>query len=306
MVCVLLAYPLVLRNDYITYLLFTFFIWAIVACSWDLILGHAGIFNLGHIAFFVIGAYCSGILAKYTAILPLACPLLGAVITSIAAIMFMALPALRLPGVYIALYSLMFHMTIPSLLTQTRKWTGGSKGLRQIPPLFSNMEMIHYYYIGFGLLLISLLIIRKIMLSKTGQAFIALRDSREFARSLGVNEYEEKIKVFGVSTFLASLAGGVYAHYFGCITPTSLGVMPFLLALVMVYLGGLGRFPGAVLGAALVVFADEVFRSVGMLRHIVLGLLIIFVVLFFPKGLIEVVDLLDRWIQNTMKKRKPL
>lgn len=302
----LILYPIVFGHPYVTFLLFLFFIWAIVASSWDLIIGYAGVFNLGHVAFFVIGGFSSGILAKYLGIIPILCPVLGGIITTIIVILFVALPALRLPDVYIALYSIMFHITIPSLLTQTRKWSGGSKGLRGIPPLLENIEMIHYYYIALGLLSISLFIIYKVLNSSTGQAFVALRDSRDFARSLGINEYKEKVKVFGVSAFLASVAGGVYAHYMESMTPTSLGITRFLLALTMVYIGGRGRFPGAVLGAALIVFADEFFRAVGMWRHVVLGSLIIFVVLFFPKGLIQIVDYLDLLINKMVRKQAPV
>ena len=156
-----------------TFMLFLFFIWAVVASSWDLIIGYAGVNNLGHVSFFVIGGYLSGIIAKNFPIAPVWCPLLAGLITTIIVIIFVALPALRLPGVYIALYSLMFHLTIPSLLTQTRKWTGGSKGLREIPPLFEKIEMIHYYYIGLGLLLITLFIIQGVIRSRTGRAFVA-------------------------------------------------------------------------------------------------------------------------------------
>ena len=294
-----ILYPIIFGHPYIIFLLFLFFIWAIVSSSWDLIIGYAGVFNLGHVAFFVIGGFSSGILAKYLGIVPILCPILGGIITTFIVIVFVALPALRLPGVYIALYSIMFHITIPSLLTQTRKWSGGSKGLRGIPPLFENIEMIHYYYIGLGLLAVSLFIIYKTIHSTTGQAFVALRDSRDFARSLGINEYKEKVKVFGVSAFLVSVAGGVYAHYMESMTPTSLGITTFLLALTMVYIGGLGRFPGAVLGAALIVFADEFFRAMGMLRHVVLGSLIVFVVLFFPKGLIQVFEYLEIFSKKT-------
>jgi len=298
-----IIYPVFFNNSYVTFMLFLFFIWAIVASSWDLILGYAGVNNLGHVAFFVIGGYLSGILAKNLPIAAVWCPLLGGVITTVVVVIFIALPALRLPGIYIALYSLMFHLTIPSLLTQTRKWTGGSKGLREIPPLFENIEMIHYYYIALGLLLLTLFIIHKIIKSRTGQAFVALRDSADFARSLGINEYKEKIKVFAVSAFLASIAGGLYAHFIRSITPTTLGINTFLLTLTMVYLGGLGRFPGVLLGTALIVFADEYFRAMGMLRHLVLGALIIFTVLFFPKGLMQIFDRLDTVIGKMALKK---
>ncbi len=259
-------------------------------------MGYAGIFSLGNVGFLAIGGYTSGILAKSFGISPWICILLGGLASMLSVTLFLGIPALRLSGIYIALLSLMFAASLPSILTQTRSITGGAMGLHDIPPLFTGMERIHAYYITFAVFLIILFVIYRIIHSSTGLAFVALRDSKELATALGVNEYKEKLKVFAISAFLTGIAGGFYVHYLGDISPTTLAVEPFLLTIAMMEMGGIGRFPGAVLGAVVIVFGNEFLRLAGILRLTILGALICLIILFFPGGLMQLVDWLDRWI----------
>ena len=102
----------------------------------------------------------------------------------------------------------------------------------------------------------------------------AIRSYYEFATALGVNEYKEKIKVFALVSFLTGITGGFYVHYLGDISPTTLAIEPFLLTIAMMEMGGIGRFPGAVLGAVIIVFGNEFLRLAGTLRLALLGALI--------------------------------
>jgi branched-chain amino acid transport system permease protein len=149
------------------------------------------------------------------------------------------------------------------------------------------------YYITFVLFLLMLTIIYKVINSSTGLAFVALRDSRDFATALGVSEYKEKIKVFALVSFLTGITGGFYVHYLGDISPTTLGIEPFLLTIAMMEMGGVGRFPGAVLGAVIIVFGNEFLRLAGTLRLALLGALICAIILFFPGGLMQFIDWVD-------------
>ena len=286
-------YPLLHGNSYIMHIFILFFLWAIVASNWNLLMGYAGITSLGNIGFLAVGAYTSGILSKTFGWSPWLTILLGGLASMVMVTLFIGLPALRLSGIYIALLSLMFADTLPTILTQTRSITGGAMGLHDIPPLFAGMERIHAYYINFALFLLMLTIIYKTIHSSTGLAFVALRDSKDFARSLGVSEYREKIKVFALVSFLTGITGGFYVHYLGDISPTTLGIEPFLLTIAMMELGGVGRFPGAVLGAIIIEFGNELLRTAGTLRLALLGALICAIILFFPGGLMQIIDWID-------------
>jgi len=291
-------YPVMHGDTYIMHIFILFFIWALVASNWNLLMGYAGIFSLGNIGYFAIGGYISGILAKSFGWSPWICIFLGGIGSMVSVTLFVGLPALRLSGIYIALLSLIFADSLPTILTQTRSVTGGAMGLHDIPPLFEGITRIHSYYINFVLFLVILTIIYKIIHSSTGLAFVALRDSKDFAKALGVNEYKEKIKVFAYVSFLTGITGGFYVHYLGDISPTTLAIEPFLLTIAMMEMGGIGRFPGAVLGAVIIVFGNEFLRLAGTLRLALLGALICAIILFFPGGLMHLID----WIEGRIAR----
>jgi branched-chain amino acid transport system permease protein len=300
-----LIYPLVGANSYMKHLFILFFIWSVVAASWNLLNGYAGINSLGNIGFMAIGGYVSGIMAKSLGISPWISILIGGIVTCILVTIFLGFPALRLSGIYIALLTLIFADSLPSILTQTRGITGGAMGLHEIPGFIPNMEKIHAYYICFVFFLIAMFIIYRTIHSNTGLAFMALRDSENFATTLGVNRYNERIKVFAISAFLTGLAGGFYVHSLGDISPTTLGIEPFLLGIAMIELGGIGTFAGPVLGAAVIVFGGEFLRLAGTLRLSLLGLLICVIILFFPGGLMQLLSSGEKFIQKQVQKRHP-
>jgi branched-chain amino acid transport system permease protein len=299
------VYPVIHGDTYIMHIFVLFFIWALVASNWNLLMGYAGIFSLGNIGYFSIGGYVSGILCKTFGWSPWLCIFLGGLASMALVTLFVGLPALRLSGIYIALLSLIFADSLPTILTQTRSITGGAMGLHDIPPLFDGITRTHSYYITFAVFLVILAIIHKIINSSTGLAFVALRDSKDFAAALGVNEYKEKIKVFALVSFLTGITGGFYVHYLGDISPTTMGIEPFLLTIAMMELGGVGRFPGAVLGAIFIVFGNEFLRLAGTLRLALLGALICAIILFFPGGLMQFIDWIDTRISRFKKDKAP-
>ena len=299
-------YPVVHGDTYIMHIFILFFIWALVASNWNLLMGYAGIFSLGNIGYFAIGGYASGILSKTFGWSPWFCIFLGGLCSMALVTFFVGLPALRLSGIYIALLSLIFADTLPTILTQTRSVTGGAMGLHDIPPLFEGITRLHSYYIILVVFLIILTIIYKIINSSTGLAFVALRDSKDFATALGVNEYKEKIKVFAMVSFLTGITGGFYVHYLGDISPTTLAVEPFLLTIAMMEMGGIGRFPGAVLGAVIIVFGNEFLRLAGTLRLALLGALICAIILFFPGGLMQFIDWIDKRFVRAKERKAAL
>jgi len=289
-------YPLVHGDMYIMHIMILFFIWSVVASNWNLLMGVAGITSLGNIGFLAVGGYVSGILAKQFGWSPWACMFLGGIGAMVIVTLLVGLPALRLSGIYIALLSLIFADTLPTVLTQTRAITGGAMGLHDIPPFFAEITRVQAYYVVFCFFLLIHAAIWWIIHSSTGLAFVALRDSQEFATALGVSEYREKIKVFVLVSFMTGLGGGFYVHYLGDISPTTLAIEPFLLTIAMMELGGIGTFMGPIIGSAVIVFGNEFLRLAGTLRLAILGGLICATILFFPGGIIQLIDGIDRLI----------
>ena len=295
-------YPLFQGNMYTMHILILFFIWSTVASNWNLLMGVAGITSLGNIGFMAVGGYISGIIAIQLGWSPWGCILVGGLAAMVIVTLLVGLPALRLSGIYIALLSLIFADTLPTILTQTRSITGGAMGLHDIPPFFEGITRIQAYYIVFIFFIVMHAIIWWIIRSSTGLAFVALRDSKDFATALGVSEYREKIKVFALVSFLTGTAGGFYVHYLGDISPTTLAIEPFLLTIAMMELGGIGTFMGPILGSAIIVFGNEFLRLAGTLRLALLGGIICAIILFFPGGLMQFIN----WIDQRFTRKKSI
>ncbi len=288
--------PLLLHTRlYFMNLLIVCMIYAVIVASWDLIMGFAGIFTFGQVAFFVIGAYATGIITKHGVSPWLG--MLGAAAIAAGIGLLIGLPCLHLKGAYVALVTFAVHMIIEPLFKSDfgrAIGTGGAQGLIRIPPLrlgsyvFTNLKLVPWYYTVFVISLLSLIVIHRILHSRWGLAFVAIRDSADFAGSLGVNEYRYKLLVFGLSAFFTGLIGGFYAHYVSVVSTRILGLDLFLLLMIMLVVGGMGYFPGAVFGAFGATILSDLLRVVGNYRFLIYGAAVMLLILFVPNGIMGV------------------
>jgi branched-chain amino acid transport system permease protein len=292
------------ENRYVMHVLVLFLIWGVVAAAWDLILGYAGIVSLGQIAFFAVGGYASGMLSMSTGVSPWVCIAVGGIVAGVIGL-GIGLPCLRLRGVYVAVVTLGLHLVMPTLLMRGRDFgTGGWYGLSNIPPLrvSAPLGLVPIYYVALGIFFLLLFFMDKIIHSSIGLAFVALREAEQFAESLGVNQYKYKLMVFSMSAFFTGVMGAFYAHYISKITPAILNLDLFLLVLVMVVLGGKGRFPGAVIGAFVLTVLNEVLRAAEIYRVLVLGLIIVLTMIYMPNGLMGSFELVAHSIGRRLKR----
>ncbi len=267
-------------------------IWAVVASCWDMIMGFAGIFSFGQLAFFVIGAYASGILAIEHNIHPvLAIPLAGIFTAGIG--ILVGLPCLRLAGPYVARVTFGVHMALePTVKGKIgiAMGTGGHVGLLTIPPIsifgytFGSANLVPTFYLTLILSLTCALIIMFTIKSHWGTAFLALKDSKDFSMSLGVNAFKYKLMVFALTSFLTGIMGAYYGHFYGVLSFRMLSMTLFGMLMVMMLVGGLGQFPGVILGAFFVVTAGELMNPLGAYRDLIMGGLAVILVLTLPKG----------------------
>lgn len=294
---VLAMVPLFVEDTYTLHIFVLALIYLVVVAGWDLITGFAGIFSFGQVAFFVIGAYVSGIVAKEAGLTPwLTMPIAGLVTGMVG--VGIGLPCLRIRGAYVAVVTYALHLVLPTLILRGERFgTGGAGGLLGVPGLrlgeyaFSPLDLTPWYYTALAIAAGSLyLIYFRIVRSSFGLSLTALRDAEDFARSLGVDEYRTKLAVFALSAFFTGLVGAFYVHYTASISQRTLGMDFFLVLLVMLTVGGMGRYPGAVLGTFVVTFASEWLRVSGSLRLVILGLIIIVAILVMPRGLVGAAD----------------
>lgn len=278
-------------DSYIRHIFILVFIWCVVIASWDLILGYAGIFNYAQLVFFTFGAYGSAMLSIYAGLTPLLAILAAAGIGAVVGVVI-AVPSLRLKGEYVALFTFAVHLALPPLIQQGKAiGMGGNTGLLGIPWLnlfgyqVSSIDKLTWYWVSLAIGAICVYLIYFVILrGRMGLAFIAMRDADTFAQAIGVNEYRYKLLAFVASAVFTAVAGGVYAHYTGVVTPRVLGTEFFLMAMVMLAIGGMGRFPGAVLGVFIVVIGNELLRSFDDYRLLLLGVAVVLTVIFLPQG----------------------
>jgi len=294
MLAVLLLLPAYFHNDqYIMHILIMCLIYGVVAGGWDFMMGYAGIFTFGQFGFFAIGAYASGMLTLYAGVpTPLGILLAGLITAGVGIVI--GLPCLRLRGAYIALVTFAFHLILVPLINSDLGraiGTGGTYGLLDIPPLaagFSVAAKVPWYYTLLGVAFLSFFAIYRITRSSIGLAFVSLRDSNKLAKSLGVDDFKYKLMVFGISAFLTGVIGAFYAHYTGIVSARILGLDIFLMVMVMLVIGGMGRFPGAAIGAFIVTFLSEALRPLEEYRLFIFGAIVVAVIVLLPEGLMGV------------------
>lgn len=267
-------------------------IWAVVASCWDVMMGFAGIFTFGQVAFFVMGAYGSAILSIDHHVTPILAVFISGLFTAAMGAL-VGLPCLKLAGPYVALVTFGVHMTLQPLLRGEigiALGTGGSGGLLTIPPIsilgysFESGNIVPTFYLILGFSLACILTIMFMIKSYWGVAFLALKDSQDFAKSLGINAFKYKLMVFALTSFLTGVMGAVYAHFYGMLSARMLDLDLFSILMVMLLVGGLGHFPGAVLGAFLVVAGSELMSPLGVYRAVTMGGLVVVLVLALPNG----------------------
>jgi branched-chain amino acid transport system permease protein len=244
------------------------------------------------VAFFVIGAYTSGILAIEHQVPAVLAVLLAGIFTAVMGII-VGLPCLKLAGPYIALVTFGVHMALQPVLRGKigiAIGSGGSVGLLTIPPVnifgyaFSSANLVPTFYLTLLLSLSCVLVIMFTIKSYWGVAFLALKDSQDFAMSLGISAFKYKLMVFALTSFLTGIIGAYYGHFYGVLSYRMLDLDLFSILMVMMLVGGLGHFPGSVFGAFLVVAGSELMAPLGAYRAVTMGALVVILVLALPNG----------------------
>jgi branched-chain amino acid transport system permease protein len=285
----LALYPLFYGNPYILGLTNLIGIYTIVVLGLNLFIGYAGQISLGHASFFALGAYGSALLTTEWGVWPWPSIALVALGTAVIALL-VGIPALRLHGHYLAMATLGFNIVIYTVLVQWDELTGGPSGFYGVPSLslgswqFDSDLKLHY--LVWAVALICLMLGLNLVRSGVGRGLAALAGDEVAARSLGVDTRTAKVKVFVLSAVLASLAGSLYAHTFGFVSPDTFSIFASVDFVTMVVVGGLGSVWGSLFGAALLTWLPEFVDLFESYKEIIHGLILVVVLLFLPQGLV--------------------
>jgi len=291
-----------------------------LALGLNIVVGFAGLLDLGYIAFFAVGAYSYALLASpqfgihwpFLALLPL-----GALVAATFGVLLGA-PTLRLRGDYLAIVTLGFGEIIRILLNNLNRpvnITNGPQGITLIDPLQVGglslsrthdlagliIAPVHsYYFVFLACALVSIFISLRLEDSRIGRAWIAIREDELAAAAMGINTRNVKLLAFAMGATFGGIAGGLFASFQGFISPESFALLDSIMVLCMVVLGGMGNVGGVVLGAILLTALPEALRYIGPLqqrwlgevyvepsdlRMLLFGLALVLMMLFRPAGL---------------------
>jgi branched-chain amino acid transport system permease protein len=260
-------------------------IYVILALSVNIVTGYTGLPNLGQASFFGIGAYTTAILAGRYGVGFIPSLIISGMTAGVIGIL-LGLVSLRLKEDFLAITTIGFNFVIVAIF-QYVPFFGASMGL-SIPPL--KLFGIPIGYIG--LLAIVLLLMLSVILftymlerSWLGIALISIRNNEDAAESLGIDVRKFKVISFGISTFIAGLAGCVYAYYMGFIMSYDFQFMTSITILSMAVVGGLGTIAGPIVGAVILGLIPEVFRFVSNYRLLVYGTILVLMMSFKPQGI---------------------
>jgi len=270
---------------------------SILAVSLNLISGYTGQLSLGHATFMGLGAYAATLFTLNLQTPFLVSIVLGAVVAAFFGFII-GVPTLRLRGDYLAIATLGFGEITKNVLLNL-KITGGPMGLRGIPKVTN-------VYVAAAALILVIFSLGRIMNSRVGKSFIAIREDELAAEAMGINTTRFKILAFIIGAFYAGLAGGLYAFLFRYINPKDFGFMRSIEILCMVVLGGMGNTYGAVLGATIITILPEFLRSVSptiaQYRMVLYGLLLVIMMIVKPQGIISESSLSNKKSKKLFEK----
>ncbi|MBP2228279.1 branched-chain amino acid transport system permease protein [Azospirillum agricola] len=261
---------------------------AVVCVGLNLLIGYAGQISLGHAGFFGIGAYASGVLAGTYGWPPVLALLAGAVFVGLLAFV-VAKPILRLKGHYLAMATLGIGIIVSIVLRTESGLTGGPDGMTVEPFRIFGVELygerVWYWVVGallFAVVWLSLNLID----SPMGRALRAVHGSEVAAEVVGVDTARFKVLVFVLSAVFASVAGSLFAHYAGLITPAKADFFKSIELVTMVVFGGMASTFGAVVGAVVLTLLPQLLTMFQDYQQIVLGAILMATMVFMPKGLL--------------------
>ena len=276
--------------------LFMVVLFVMIGLGLNIVVGYAGLLDLGYVAFFAFGAYTMGIL---TTTGPLgrggltfwtALPFL--ILIGVVWGLILGFPVLRLRGDYLAIVTLGFGeiIRILALSDWLAPIEGGAQGVLHIPyPSFfgiiMNSPQTMYYVVVAGAILAAFVTIR-LRESRLGRQWMAMREDEDVAEAMGINLVQTKLLAFAIGASFGALAGGIWAARLGNIFPHSFNLLISILALSVIVIGGMGSIPGVVIGALVLVGLPELLREFTEYRLLMYGILLIVMILVRPEGLL--------------------
>jgi len=289
----LLALPWIL-GQYLSNVVDQVLTFALMALGLNIVVGFAGLLDLGYVAFFAIGAYTTALLTSSGALgmeqsFWLAVPI--AVIAATVAGVILGIPVLRLRGDYLAIVTLGFGEIIRVLVVSDllKPVIGGAQGITSIErPAIGSLTIISpqaFYYLLLAGCILAVYISSRLRDGRAGRRWMAIREDEDVAEAMGINLVASKLLAFAIGAGLAGLAGSIFASRIASVFPNSFNLLISINVLAIIIVGGLGSLPGVILGAFVLVGLPELLREFEEYRLLMYGVLLIVMMLVRPEGL---------------------
>jgi ABC-type branched-subunit amino acid transport system permease subunit len=284
----LIAVTLPRQQRYVLHVLIFTALFAALALSYDLVVGHVGSLSLAHPAFFGVGAYTAAILAT-AARWPFVADLVAAVLAAAVVAALVGVPLFRLTEHAFAVGTLGLAVVASIVANNWVEVTRGPLCITGIPkPRLGGLAITTlpgYYWLALGALAVVALLYRRLTTFRLGRAFHAVRDNEPLAGAAGIDPLKYRLLAFTVSAALAGAVGALYAHYLSVMCPEEMTIGLTVNLLVIVFLGGVGSLRGVLVGAVLFTALPEVLRLAPTWRLVIYGVLLLLVVVRSPEGI---------------------
>lgn len=279
---------------------------AIAVTGLDILFGYTGQISFGHAGFYAIGAYGSVLLNMHLGLPVWLTIILGALISTFIGVI-VAFPASKLIKHFLALLTTAFGTIVFIFVSITTDLTNGFTGISGIPTInlfgYEFKSAASYFFITAGVLILAMILKSNLIHSRIGRAFIAIRESPSAANGMGINVRYYKIMAFAISAFLVGIAGGLYAHLMGFISPDTFNATASNMFMTELLFGGIGTIFGPVIGSAILVIMTELFQVLVRYQMLVYALVILLVLFFMPRGVVGLFRYLEGKITSNRSKR---
>jgi branched-chain amino acid transport system permease protein len=289
-----IAFPFTF-SIYQTNIMITALIYVVTGLGLNIVVGLAGLLDLGYVAFYAVGAYSYALLnyhfgLTFWMVLPI-----GAALGLLFGVL-LGFPVLRLKGDYLAIVTLGFGEIIRLILENWNAFSFGPSGIANIPrPGLFGLELslhqvtIYLYFLMIGLALFTIFVVKRLQESRIGRAWIALREDEIACQAMGIDKTKTKLSAFAMGATWAGMAGVVFAAKTTFINPASFTIWESIIILCVVVLGGMGSVVGVIFGAMVLILLPEYLRAFSEYRMLLFGMIMVIMMVFRPGGIVPTV-----------------
>ncbi|NQT71097.1 MAG: high-affinity branched-chain amino acid ABC transporter permease LivM [Desulfobacteraceae bacterium] len=287
-----IAFPFVF-SMYQTNIMVTALIYVVISLGLNIVVGLAGLLDLGYVAFYAVGAYTYALLnyhfgLGFWTVLPI-----GAAMGFLFGVL-LGFPVLRLRGDYLAIVTLGFGEIIRLILENWNEFSFGPSGIANIPrPGLFGIQMslhssiIYLYFLMIGLTLFTIFVVNRLQDSRIGRAWIALREDEIACQAMGIDKTKTKLTAFALGATWAGMGGVVFAAKTTFINPASFTIWESIIILCVVVIGGMGSIIGVIIGALILILLPEYLRAFSEYRMLIFGAVLVVMMVFRPGGIIS-------------------